>query len=251
MQRLGVLLLAVSAVCFVGAANVFGQTAPSPGHAVVSINFDDGYESAYQNAWPILQKAGLTATWFVITHHLNQTGFLTTQQVLALQAAGNEIGSHTQTHPFLSQLTADQQTKEIVGSFDDLVALGIHPTFFAYPYGDFNANAVALARSMYVGARTVNAGFVQKTGDPLLMNAYTVESTPYHIYCVDDIEKVINQAQAGGNWLILVFHRVNDDRGDGINAYSITIQQTVNYLIANKIPVVTMTQGLKLFTSHP
>jgi peptidoglycan/xylan/chitin deacetylase (PgdA/CDA1 family) len=163
--------------------------------------------------------------------------------LLALQAGGNEIGSHTQTHPYLSKLTPDQQQQEIVGSFDDLGALGIHPSFFAYPYGDYNSSAVTLVRSTYLGARTVTLGSVLKTDDPMLLKAVTLESTPYHIYCYDDIQKQIDQAVAGGHWLIIVFHRVDNDRGDGINAYHQTIQDVVNYLVAQNIPTGTMSQG--------
>jgi peptidoglycan/xylan/chitin deacetylase (PgdA/CDA1 family) len=246
MRRLSswlIVFVTIALALFLSESHVRGQAPPPPKHAFVSFAFDDGYESAYQNAWPILQKAGIKSTWFIITHQLNHTGFITTQQLLALQSGGEEIGSHTQTHPYLSKLTPTQQQQEIVGSFDDLVALGIHPSFFAYPYGDYNSNAVTLVRSTYLGARTVTIGSVSKTDDPMLLKAVTIETLPYHVYCYDDIQKQIDQAVAGGDWLIIVFHRVDNDKGDGINAYHQTIQDVVNYLIAQNIPTGTMSQG--------
>lgn len=163
-----------------------------------------------------------------------------------MQANGHEIGVHTQTHPDLSKLTVDQQSQEILGAFDDLVALGIHPAFFAYPYGAYNDITVSIARSTFVGSRGVNQGFVDKTSDPQLLNAFTIESTAYHIYCFDDIAALINQAVVNGKWMIIVFHRVDNDRGDGISVPHQTIQQVVNYLVTNKIRVVTMSQGWQL-----
>lgn len=228
-----------------GAASAQVAPAPKP-QGFVSINFDDGYESAYQNGLPILDKAGLKSTLFVITHQLNHKDFLTTQQLLALQAKGHEIGVHTQTHPFLSKLNVDQQRQEILGAFDDLVALGIHPAFLAYPYGDYNSISVSIARSTFIGSRTVNQGFVDKTSDPQTLNAFTVESTAYHIYCFNDIAALINQAVVNGKWMIIVFHRVDNDRGDGISVPHQTIQQIANFLVANKIRVVTMSQGWQL-----
>ncbi|MCC7074157.1 MAG: polysaccharide deacetylase family protein [Deltaproteobacteria bacterium] len=60
-------------------------------------------------------------------------------EVRALAADGHEIGSHTRTHPILTQLRGDALTDELSGSRDDLAALtGAPPESLAYPNGDFD-----------------------------------------------------------------------------------------------------------------
>src|SRR5215831_3789473 len=77
-------------------------TPPSPApmrEGVVSINFDDGYESAYEIGLPIVQHGGFTTTQFIVTKFVGKPGYVTMGQVLAMQNSGHEIGDHTRTHP--------------------------------------------------------------------------------------------------------------------------------------------------------
>lgn len=216
--------------------------APNPGF--VSLNFDDGYESAYLNALPILDQAGLKSTQFIITGFLGNSGYVTTDQVLAMRANGHEIGAHTRSHPHLSTLTDDQQQSEILGSFDDLVSLGVRPAFFAYPYGDYNSTSIYFARMVFLGARTTVFGDNDKSANPLLLNCYSVRlgST---LYAIGDITRLIDVAQANGTWLVLLFHRV-DETGDPNSVPHDLIQQVVDYLVARQVRVVTMSQGFQM-----
>jgi len=66
-----------------------------------------------------------------------------------LRAAGErdliEVGSHTITHPFLSELTKNQQAQEIFESQRQLSELSGKPVrYFAYPSGDYNQDTLEL-----------------------------------------------------------------------------------------------------------
>lgn len=212
----------------------------------VSINFDDGYESAFLNGMPILDKAGIKTTHFIITQQIGQPIFMTKDQIFALQAEGHVIGAHTRTHPHLSTLTDDQQRSEILGSYDDLMALGIKPNWFAYPYGDYNSMSVTDARSTFVGARTINGAPDLKSTDQFLLNSYSIHpGAP--VYAIGDITKLIDGAQANGTWLILLFHKVDED-GDSISVPHDLIQQIADYLVARNVKVVTLSQGWSLIS---
>lgn len=104
---------------------------------MISLNFDDGPLTVYQNAIPILNAAGMKSTQYIITGTMNSGSpyYVTQQQVLNMAAQGHEIGAHTRTHPHLTTLTQQQMTDEIAGSKSDLQAIGLHPTTFAYPSG--------------------------------------------------------------------------------------------------------------------
>lgn len=73
---------------------------------------------------------------------------LTTAEVFALgQGELIEVGSHTVTHPFLSALSAASQRDEIQQSKASLEEIVGNPvSSFAYPYGDYIAQTVALVR---------------------------------------------------------------------------------------------------------
>jgi peptidoglycan/xylan/chitin deacetylase (PgdA/CDA1 family) len=252
---LGLLIFCVAIFLALGtAACASGQLSPAPSTAAnpaaaspqgfVSINFDDGYESAYVNGVPILDSAGLKSTSFIITQLVGHPGFITKDQLFALQASGHEIGAHTRTHPHLPTLNEDQQRAEILGSFDDLVSLGMRPQLFAYPYGEYDSTSVSAARMAFLGARTVNGTSNDKSADPLLLNCYSIHpGAP--VYAIGDITRLIDSAQSNGTWLILLFHKV-DETGDAISVPHDLIQQVADYLTARKVRVVTMSEGLQL-----
>lgn len=85
------------------------------------------------------------------------------EEIGDLLKKGHEIGSHTRTHPSLSQIDAAQLEFEIGGSFDDLKArLGLQEIPFAYPFGKpkhFSDAAVEMVRrSGYTCGLTMKAG---------------------------------------------------------------------------------------------
>lgn len=69
-----------------------------PPNAVV-LTFDDGYESFYEYAFPILQKYGFTATHFIIGQlvgkSVHNTAYLTWEQMKEMKQAGMSFYSHT------------------------------------------------------------------------------------------------------------------------------------------------------------
>jgi biofilm PGA synthesis lipoprotein PgaB len=83
----------------------FVDTGMLPTENAVLITFDDGYESYYSKAFPILQNHGFPSVQFVITGRLrdtvdrkreNMTTPLTHQQIRELLASGLvDVGSHT------------------------------------------------------------------------------------------------------------------------------------------------------------
>lgn len=62
--------------------------------------------------------------------------FMTWEMAREMAAAGMSFGGHTDTHPVLSTLSADEQRTEIGRGLDRIASeLGERPTVFAYPVG--------------------------------------------------------------------------------------------------------------------
>ena len=79
------------------------------------VTFDDGYETVYREAFPVLEELGFTATVFLITGycgkqnswpgHVSPVGeqlLLSWTQIEEMARHHIEFGSHTVTHPDLA-----------------------------------------------------------------------------------------------------------------------------------------------------
>lgn len=130
-------------------ASALDHAAPLPPNPV-ALTFDDGWACAYQTVLPALESRGMHATFFIYpaahddTHHGR---FMSWDQIRDLRARGMAIGSHTLTHPHLTNLPPDLARQEIEASRTILQQrLGTPIDLFAYPYGEFTPEHEAMAR---------------------------------------------------------------------------------------------------------
>jgi peptidoglycan/xylan/chitin deacetylase (PgdA/CDA1 family)/uncharacterized protein YjdB len=226
-------------------------------HGLVSIDFDDGYQSMYDNGLPILDAAGLKSTQYIITQRVGTEEYVTLDEVLQMYNNGHEIGAHTRTHPSLTTLTQAQMTDEVAGSKQDLISWGITPTTFAYPYGAYNATVEAVVKSAgFRGARDSDLGYnssgvglsfggpLDHTTRPLVLWSEAAEMDMNTTLA--NITSEIDYAVANNLWLVILFHRVDetDSCCASISVSHELIQGTVDYLVQHQVPVVTNNEGL-------
>ncbi len=116
----------------------------------VILNFDDGYESQYTNAKPILDKYGYKATFYIICNyvgdgegHDNSNVRMSWEDITELHKEGYDIGSHSMDHKDLSQMSEKMINFEVGQSKQCLLDHGINnPTSFAYPFNTGSEDAV-------------------------------------------------------------------------------------------------------------
>jgi peptidoglycan/xylan/chitin deacetylase (PgdA/CDA1 family) len=146
-----------------------------PNRSVV-ITFDDGWENQYRHAFPILRHFGLTATFFVFTTPIGKdTKLMTWEQLRELQEAGMTIGSHTRTHPVLPDYHAALHNEVVMSRADIEEHLGGAPDFFAYPFGAWDAESAAWARTAgYRAARAYRGGAWNTPSDLFHLRAVPV-----------------------------------------------------------------------------
>jgi uncharacterized repeat protein (TIGR02543 family) len=208
--------------------------------ALVTLTFDDGYETEYTNALPILEQYGMNSTQFDITDLIGQSGYMTAAQLKTLYGDGDEIASHTVTHDDLTQETASQLSNEMTESKTTLQAdTGESVTDFAYPYGLYNANVMKAAEAVYASARGVESGLNSKDNfnqyDLKVEDIYTTTTTA-------QVADWVAQAQATNTWLIFVYHGVDADTTNAVDGdiYDVTPTQLSAEVAAIKASGVTV-----------
>jgi peptidoglycan/xylan/chitin deacetylase (PgdA/CDA1 family) len=128
----------ISVELLVRAIQEGAQLPPKP----VLLTFDDGSETTYTTALPIMQRYRFTGAAYIVYHYVGITHHMSEDEIRALYAAGWEIGSHGLSH---TELTArpERQMDEIVQSRRRLEALlGVPVLSFAYPFGAYDSDSL-------------------------------------------------------------------------------------------------------------
>jgi peptidoglycan/xylan/chitin deacetylase (PgdA/CDA1 family) len=166
---------------------------------------------------------------------------MTPSEVQALFTGGNEIGSHTVTHQYLTQLTSSQVTTELSQSQTDLQSLvGVSVKNFASPYGDYNEAVVSQIKSYYRSHRTTNLGYNAKTNfNPhyLLIQHITPSVT------AADVSGWVQEAQQRKAWLIIMHHSV-ESNPDADSTTPELFSAQMAAINSSGIPVVTVESAL-------
>lgn len=113
----------------------------------IVITFDDGCETDLTIAAPILRQANFGATFFVTVGFLGRPGYLVESQVRELGDAGFDIGCHSMTHAYLSELSEPDLNREIVEAKHRLEQLtGRRVYHFSCPGGRWSPQVAEVAR---------------------------------------------------------------------------------------------------------
>jgi peptidoglycan/xylan/chitin deacetylase (PgdA/CDA1 family) len=108
----------------------------------VILTFDDGSETTYTTALPLMQRYGFTGTSYIVYNYIGTTNYMSVDEIRALHSAGWEIGSHSLSHVDLTA-RSDRQMDEILGSRRQLESLlGFPVVSFAYPFGAYDDDSV-------------------------------------------------------------------------------------------------------------
>ena len=125
----------------------------------IFITFDDGFPDVLEHALPVLRQHRFTSIQFLVSDLLGKTNewqqavgdvlepLMNEHQIREWLAAGQQIGSHTRTHPRLTQLSATAAREEVFGSKKALEdRFGLPIRHFCYPYGDWNESVRELVQ---------------------------------------------------------------------------------------------------------
>jgi len=142
----------------------------------VAITFDDGCETDFLSAAPALKQANFNATFYVTVGFLGTPGYMSCSQVRQLGDLGFEIGSHSMTHAYLSDLSDDALQAEIANSKNELEQMtGRSIEHFSCPGGRWDKRVARFARQAgYRSVATSRSAANSSGSDPFCLGRVSV-----------------------------------------------------------------------------
>ena len=140
------------------------------------ITFDDGYESVYKNALPILKELKLSAICFFVVNNIGgfntwdnhkknfrQEKIMDEKQIKQWINSGNDIGSHSLDHKNLCKLNYEDKINQIAKSKDFFKQkFNFHVKSFAYPFGQYDNTCLEITKKNYDYAVTTKRARYKK-----------------------------------------------------------------------------------------
>jgi len=205
----------------------------------LSLSFDDARLSQVDRGIPLLNKYGVTGTFYVSPSAMLQR----VEDWKKAVEAGHDIGNHTLVHPCsgnfpwarhkaLEDYTLEQMAQEL-DSASNLIhqVLGIWPTAFAYTCGQTYVGRGVNSRS-YVplvaerfesGRNWMNEG----PNDPGYCDLARLNGTELDGKSFEEVLSLIEAAREMGAWLILAGHEM--DKGGRQTSLLPTIDSICRY----------------------
>jgi len=198
--------------------------------AAISYTFDDNLPNQYTIAVQMFHAAGFKMTLFTV---VNWVGTVTWSQAQTAAAYGDEIASHTMTHPSLTGVTAVQLTNELANSQSNINSHVTNELCVTLAYPNCVVPNETIVAQYYIAARGCSGQLVSST--PLdFMNISSFVCGPAgSIQTAAQFNSLADNAAAAKAWCVYLIHAL-----DGDNGYSplpsATLQASVDYMSTNQ-----------------
>lgn len=193
-------------------------------HGLVSVTFDDGWQSVNDGALQLLDKYHIRTTQFVISEYAdrNVAGYMNMKTVAQLKKSGHEIGSHSLLHCDQANLSDDLVKDNAVRSKETLEKNNLGPIkSFAYPLGQYDEASQAVVSKYYPLIRTSDFGYNDRYFDETNIHSIGVTDKTSD----SEFRSWLEHARAHHLWMVIVYHRVNES-----GHYNVTTAQLESQL---------------------
>jgi peptidoglycan/xylan/chitin deacetylase (PgdA/CDA1 family) len=143
----------------------------------IVVSFDNGYQSQYTQALPVLERLGWVGEENVqLTGLPPSQGGLSQAQVHGLVGAGWELDTQGFSHADLITLDAQQLRYQVAVARTTVQRrYGVAVNWFCYPSGHYDATVLAAVKAAgYTGSTTVVPGWAHPTDDPYRLHRLRV-----------------------------------------------------------------------------
>jgi peptidoglycan/xylan/chitin deacetylase (PgdA/CDA1 family) len=220
---------------------------------VISITFDDGTRSQYTTAFPLMRDRNIVGTFYIPTGYFpadNPYNKITASELLQMQNAGNEIGSHSASHVDFTKLTETQIRQECSESKATLQSYGLTVNNFAYPYGTGDLNyANSIASQYYRSTRIVFYSPMTIANAPFQLSAFYGQSQgAQYANLLPALKNMVDHTVNSNEWTVFYFHNVASYK-DSVTYGGISVEDFtsfLNYAKASEAQILTINQALNL-----
>ena len=195
---------------------------PEGKQMALSLSFDDARFSQVDKGIPLLNKYGVTGTFYVSPNAM----LASVEEWKKALSSGHDIGNHTLIHPCsgnfpwardkaLEEYTLEKMAQEL-DSASTLIhhVLGIWPTAFAYTCGqtfvgrgeNTQSYVPLVAKRFETGRNWMNEG----PNDPVYCDLARLNGTELDGKSFSEVLELIKAARDQGAWLVFAGHEMND-----------------------------------------
>ena len=132
------------------------------------LTIDDGFQSFYDQAWPVLKKEKIPFILFVNTREIGTRGYMDWDQINEVSKEKfAHIGNHSYSHEYLVDMKDQDIINNInLASSDFKNNLGYDSPFFSYPFGEYSNNFKTIIKNLgFKYAFGQHSGVVDETKD--------------------------------------------------------------------------------------
>jgi len=213
------------------------------GEGLITLWFDDAWESQYSLAYPALEERGFKAALAVPTNLVGYESYMDWHEIQKLQYRGWEITSHTRNHTCeLDRFGQQTLDYEIVGARQDLEKAGVRAEIFVSPCGVNSAEMDEVVKKSHLAQRISDPGLNPlPLSDSYHLKVRTIQKTT----TVKEAADWLNEARKSQSWLIITFHQI----GSGGEEYSTTpetLREILDLIEISGLSVVLPSQVLSI-----
>lgn len=228
------------------ATYIYQPYVPTQGQRVVSIVFDDGWQSQFDNAVSVLNQYGFKATFGIITGYADGRrspsaswpAYMNWDEIVELAKNGQDIVSHTYDHQNLATLNNVTIDYELSKSKQDLNSHGINAPVFIYPFGAGAGNTTveSFVQKYYLITRDISDGTVNITQpfNRFELPAYLIHNTT----TLTQFTNIVNNAD-NSTIVIIFYHKISSEDIDTATSPQAFAAQ-MKYLSDNNYTVMTL-----------
>lgn len=211
----------------------------APGAGVVTLSFDDGDESVAAAA-RLMRERFFRGTAFVVPDLVGDEGYLDEGDLDLLDDLAWDIGGHSDIP--LTDLGTEVLEDNVGATAGWLRERGSRGSYlYAYPNGAVDPEVRRVVADHFSVGRTINEN-VQPVGD---IDPYALKSlNVYSDQSLEDVIRIVDASVDARDWLILTFHRVGDETGDGLDWTTEKFTGLLDHLAARGIEVQPMSEVL-------
>jgi peptidoglycan/xylan/chitin deacetylase (PgdA/CDA1 family) len=202
----------------------------------ITITFDDGFVSVFENAWPIFQEFDLPANIAVnpVPVDLGWSGYLTPAMLDELDAAGWSVVSHSLEHDSLPSLSPSELDYDLRTSQQWIIDRGYRGwNVFVAPYHAYGPAERAAVAQYYDASRGVSSSqFVPDSlvswmpDDPHQLTAREADLLPYTTATGrDELRTLLQRTIDEGAFLDIFFHQVPEQNVEALRALLVVIEE--------------------------